>query len=167
MNPLRWQALGLIAGLFALDRVTKILVERRIGLYDTIPVIPNIFNLVHTKNRGAAFGIFNDAPSEWRTLFLVGVSFVILGLIGHMLWQATREASTPWLRLALTLVFGGALGNLYDRALAGEVTDFLQVFLGSYEWPSFNVADSAISTGAVLLAIDMLRPQPQPAERGQ
>lgn len=158
MNAQRWRAVAIIVGLFVLDRVTKLWVERKVGLWDTVPVIPNLFNIVHTKNRGAAFGIFNDAPSEWRMLFLVVVSLAILGVIGQMLWQATREPSSPALRLALTLVFGGALGNLYDRALIGEVTDFLQVFLGSYEWPSFNVADSAISCGAVLLAIDMLRP---------
>jgi signal peptidase II len=166
MNALRWRAMGIIAFLFALDRSTKVLIERRIGLYDTIPVIPNVFNLVHTKNRGAAFGILNDAAGEWRLIFLVAVSLGILALIGHMLWQATRESSAPVLRLALTLIFGGALGNLFDRLAAGEVTDFLQVFLGSYEWPSFNVADSAISTGAVLLAFDMMRPQPQ-AQRNQ
>lgn len=159
MNPQRRFALALIAVLFVADRVTKVWVERTVGLFDTIPVIPNFFNIVHTKNRGAAFGLFNDAPAEWRTLFLVVVSLAILGMIGQMLWQATRERSTPMLRLALTLVLGGAVGNLWDRVLRGEVTDFLQVFLGSYEWPSFNVADSAISTGAVLLALDMLRPQ--------
>jgi signal peptidase II len=122
-------------------------------------VVPNIFNIVHTKNRGAAFGFLNDSPSEWRTMFLVVVSIAILGMIGHMLWQATRDRSTPALRLALALVFGGAVGNLWDRVGKGEVTDFLQVFLGSYEWPSFNVADSAISIGAVLLALDMFRGQ--------
>lgn len=158
MNPARWRALAIIIGIFVLDRVTKLWIERKVGLFDTLPVIPNIFNIVHTKNRGAAFGFLNDAPSEWRMLFLVVVSLGILGIIGQMLWQATREQSTPALRLALALVFGGALGNLYDRVLVGEVTDFLQLFLGSYEWPSFNVADSAISSGAVLLALDMLRP---------
>jgi len=157
VNPQRSLALAIIATIFVLDRVTKVWVERAVGLFDTIPVIPEVFNIVHTKNRGAAFGLFNDAPSEWRTLFLVVVSLGILGMIGQMLWQATRERSTAALRLALALVFGGAIGNLWDRILKGEVTDFLQVFLGSYEWPSFNVADSAISVGAVLLAVDMLR----------
>ena len=161
MNPQRLTALAIIAAIFALDRATKIWIERAVGLFDTVPVIPCIFNIVHTKNRGAAFGFLNDGPSAWRTMFLVAVSLAILGIIGQMLWQATRERSTPTLRLALTLVLGGALGNLWDRALRGEVTDFLQIFLGSYEWPSFNVADSAICTGAVLLALDLLRPQPR------
>lgn len=157
MNPQRQLALATIAVVFALDRLTKAWVERSVGLFDTHPVIPDVFNIVHTKNRGAAFGILNDAPSEWRTFFLVIVSIAILGMIGQMLWQATRNRSTPVLRWALALVCGGALGNLWDRVGKGEVTDFLQVFLGSYEWPSFNVADSAISVGAVLLALDMLR----------
>lgn len=167
MNRQRWQAMGLILGILALDRATKIWIERNVGLWDTLPVIPDVFNIVHTKNRGAAFGFLNDAPSGWRMLFLVVVSVVILGVIGQMLWQATREKATPVLRLALALVFGGAVGNLYDRALAGQVTDFLQVFLGSYEWPSFNVADSAICCGAVLLALDMMRPAAQSAKLEQ
>jgi signal peptidase II len=158
VNTQRRVALGVIAAVFVLDRVTKIWIERNVGMFDTVPVVAGVFNIVHTKNRGAAFGFLNDAPDAWRTLFLVVVSLVILGMIGQMLWQATRESSTAKLRLALALVFGGAVGNLYDRVWRGEVTDFLQVFLGSYEWPSFNVADSAISTGAVLLALDMLRP---------
>ena len=73
MNAARWRALAIIIGIFVLDRVTKLWIESKVGLFDTLPVIPNIFNIVHTKNRGAAFGFLNDAPSEWRMLFLVVV----------------------------------------------------------------------------------------------
>ena len=147
-----------IAGVvFVLDRTTKMWIEAKVSVYDTIEVIPGIFNIVHTRNRGAAFGMLASASEAVRLTVLVGIAGVILGLIGWMLWQATKAgASGSQLnRLSLALVLGGAVGNLYDRILAGGVTDFLQVFLGTYEWPSFNVADSAICVGATLMAIDL------------
>lgn len=157
-NRWRMEALVIIAAVVGLDRVTKRWIEANLGPLDVRPVIENVFNLVHTKNRGAAFGMFNDSSSEIRTLLLVGVSLAILGLILHMLWQATNAAAPgrAVTRSALALVCGGAIGNLWDRIGSGMVTDFLQVFIGNYEWPSFNVADSAISVGAVLLAIEIL-----------
>ena len=158
MNGARWQAVGIALAVFALDRATKLLVEARISAYDTIPVIPNVFNLVYTRNRGAAFGILQTAPEAIRLLLLVGLALGVLAMIGWMLWQGTRPASpaTTINRIALSLVMGGAIGNLYDRILQGSVTDFLQFFIGSYEWPSFNVADSSIFVGAVLMAVDIL-----------
>lgn len=157
-NQWRTQALAVIASVVVLDRITKRWIEANVGPLDVRPVIDGVFNIVHTKNRGAAFGMFNDSPSEVRTMLLVVVSLGILGLILHMLWQATGTASSgrAVTRWALALVCGGAIGNLWDRVMSGMVTDFLQVFIGSYEWPSFNVADSAISVGAVLLAIEIL-----------
>ncbi len=137
----------------ALDRVTKVLIEQKVALWDTIPVIPGILNIVYTRNRGAAFGLLNDAPELLRKVLLIGVSLVILAYIVRMLWTQSES------RVALTLVLGGAVGNLYDRIAYGSVTDFIQVFLGSYEWPSFNVADSAICIGAGLLALEIFRPR--------
>ncbi len=154
----RVQALSLACLIFVLDRATKLWIEAKVGLWDTIPVIPEVFNIVHTKNRGAAFGMLSNASETVRVVVLIGISLVILAVIVGMLWQATR-AETPaniFHRSALALVLGGALGNIYDRIFAGSVTDFLQVFLGSYEWPSFNVADSAISVGAVLMAYELI-----------
>ena len=157
-NRWRTQALAVIAAVVVLDRITKRWIEANVGPLDVRPVIENVFNIVHTKNRGAAFGMFNDSSNEVRMLLLVVVSLGILGLILHMLWQATSNEApgrsvTRW---ALALVGGGAIGNLWDRIASGMVTDFLQVFLGAYEWPSFNVADSAISIGAVLLAAEIV-----------
>jgi signal peptidase II len=146
--PFLWA--GLIV---ALDRVTKVLIEQKVALWDTIPVIPGILNIVYTRNRGAAFGLLNDAPELLRKVLLIGVSLVILAYIVRMLWTQSES------RVALTLVLGGAVGNLYDRIVYGSVTDFIQVFLGSYEWPSFNVADSAICLGAGLLALEIFRPR--------
>ncbi len=159
MNRQRKMALAIIATLFLLDRASKIWVAGHLGLYDHVIVIPGIFNIVHTENPGAAFSLFADASPMVRFFVLICASLAMMGVIAQMLWQATVSpaSATFTQRSALTLVLGGALGNLYDRVLFGRVTDFLQVFLGSYEWPSFNVADSAICVGATLLAIDMLR----------
>ena len=95
-------------------------------------------------------------------MLLVGVSVVVMTAVGVMLWRLPKNAH--WLMPAsLALVFGGAFGNLWDRVLRGSVTDFLQVFIGSYEFPSFNVADSAITIGAALLVIDLLRTRQAPS----
>jgi signal peptidase II len=110
----------------------------------------------------------SDAPDGLREFLLIGVSLAVMGLIIWMLIQAVRGAtpSTGWTRIALGLVLGGAAGNLYDRIVSGSVTDFIQVFIGSYEWPSFNVADSAITVGAVLLGLDMLRSRGERKQHG-
>lgn len=142
----------LAAAVFALDRITKIAIERSVSVWDSYPIIPNVLNIVYTRNTGAAFGLLRDAPETVRLAVLVGGSLLILLMIAWMLWRD----QTPG-RWALALILGGAAGNLYDRILIGSVTDFIQVFLGSYEWPSFNVADSAICVGAVLIALDLLK----------
>lgn len=159
MRSPRALAITIAGAVFILDRVTKMWIEAKVSPYDTIEVIPGIFNIVHTQNRGAAFGILSTAPEPVRLIVLIGMAGVILGLICWMLWKATKLGApgSALNRLSLSLVLGGAIGNLYDRILAGGVTDFLQVFLGSYEWPSFNVADSAISVGATLMAIDLIK----------
>ncbi len=156
---LGWIPFAAAAIVFALDRVTKMLIEAKVSMWDTHAVIPGIVNIVHTRNRGAAFGILSDAPEGVRQLLLIGVSTVVMAMIAWMLVSAVRgtSPSTPGLRIALGLILGGAAGNLWDRIASGSVTDFIQVFLGSYEWPSFNVADSAITVGASLLLLDILR----------
>lgn len=167
MNRLRVQALLIVVALFTADRASKLWIESHLTLYDSFAIVPGIFNIVHTQNSGAAFGLFADASPTIRFLVLIVASLAMMGILGQMLWQATERvaAASATLRLALTLVLGGAIGNLYDRLRFDRVTDFLQVFLGTYEWPSFNVADSAICVGATLLAIDFVwGRRPQPAE---
>lgn len=144
------------AAIVLADHASKVWIESNIGPLETRVVIPEVFNIIYTRNKGAAFGLFANAPDAWRTLLLIVVSAAVLGFVVHLLWQAIRDGhrSMQW---ALVLVLGGALGNLYDRVRYGSVTDFLQVFIGSYEWPSFNVADSCITIGAVLIGIEMIR----------
>jgi signal peptidase II len=146
------------AAIAVADRLTKLWIQASVKPYEVIPVIPDVFNIVYARNRGAAFGLLSDASETVRVVVLVGFSLCILGFVCWMLWQATQPgALAHWTnRLALALVLGGAVGNLYDRIFEGSVTDFLQVFIGSYEWPSFNVADSAITVGAVLMAYELL-----------
>jgi signal peptidase II len=158
MNPYRIQALSVASVLFLLDRTSKLWIEANVSLVDTLEVIPGVFNIVHARNPGAAFGFLASASKPVRLFFLVGVSLGILAFIASMLWQATNALAPAHARyrLALSCILGGAVGNLYDRIVRGSVTDFIQVFLGSYEWPSFNVADSAITVGASLMALDLL-----------
>lgn len=161
----RLAGFGIAALVLLLDRVTKILIERNLPQWDAYVVIPGVFNIVHTENRGAAFGMLANSATEWRAFVLVGLSLVVTVFVVAMLWQSTAPSSrNGWgIRCALALILGGAIGNLYDRLAQGAVTDFLQVFLGSYEWPSFNVADTAISVGAGLLLLDLIRHRRQPA----
>jgi signal peptidase II len=149
----------LAAIIFALDRITKRWIEQTVDLNSSFTVIPGFFDIVHTKNRGAAFGMFAGADHPLRTFLLVGVSLAVLLYIMVALLRPGKSGLAPTsVTLAgLTLVFGGALGNVYDRVLFGEVTDFLEFYWRDYRFAAFNVADSAITTGAGLLILDMWR----------
>jgi signal peptidase II len=156
MSP-RARSAAIIAAVVLLDRVTKWIIRTHVSGFDIIPVIPGFFNIVHTENPGAAFGVLSDWNFGGRSLLLIGVSLVVMIIIGVMLWRTPASLMSNLMNIGLSLVFGGALGNFWDRAFAGTVTDFLQFFFGSYEFPSFNAADSAISIGAALLLIDLWR----------
>jgi signal peptidase II len=149
-------AYGSAVALFALDRITKRLVETRLSAEDTLKVIPGFFDIVYSRNRGVAFGIFNDSAFQWRTLLLVVASLAAVVVVSWILRRpAGLDRCTFW---GLTLVLGGALGNVYDRIVSGQVTDFLLFYIGDYQWPAFNLADSAIVVGSGLLLIDLVRP---------
>lgn len=137
-----------------LDRITKLWIERKIALHDGIRVIPGFFSITHIENRGAAFGIFNDSPTPWKVGMLVGFSLLALVIVSRLLWKNSHTISSTGVGLALIL--GGAIGNLWDRLAAGHVTDFLLFYVGRYEWPAFNVADSSIVVGAALLVLEIL-----------
>ena len=159
MNLPKTALIGLIPGLFVLDWISKRWIEQNVSFWDTKVVIPGLFSIVHAQNRGAAFSILADAPDSIRGVVLIGLSGVVTLIVAWMFRGALvkPETHTAAGRLALAMVLGGALGNLYDRILRGSVTDFLLVYWRDYQWPAFNVADSAISVGAVLLLIDLWR----------
>src|SRR5215467_9003024 len=140
----------IIAGVLILDRLTKWLVIQKIPLYSSVDLIPGLFRLTHLENTGAAFSMFADAPSVLVTRLLILFSLAALIVISVLLWRSGPLINQ--VTVALALVFGGALGNLWDRALYGHVTDFLDFYVGQSHWPPFNVADSAIVIGGLLLA---------------
>jgi len=142
---------------FILDRLTKWLVIRHIVLDDNVPVIPGFFRLTHLENPGAAFSLFADSPSALRTGLLIAVSVTALAVVALLLWF--RRHAFNLTTVALALIMGGALGNLWDRLSDGKVTDFLDFYIGAHHWPPFNLADSAIVIGALLLMLRMLRPE--------
>lgn len=149
----------LAVAVFILDRITKVVIKTHLSGYDTIRVIPGFFNIVHTENPGVAFGLFADLSSPLRGAILIGISAAVLVLIATVLLKSPRSGERQnWLlRIALGFVLGGALGNLYDRVVHGTVTDFVEVYADTHYFPAFNIADSSITVGAVLLVIDMLR----------
>jgi len=161
MADLRLKAYGIAAAVFALDRLSKWLVERSVSFADTRTVIPGFFDIVHSQNRGVAFGMFNDSNFEWRTMGLVLLTAAAIVLVSVMLWNAHRlDRLSFW---GLALILGGAAGNEFDRIVSGQVTDFLELYVGAYHWPTFNVADSAIVIGSGLFLIEMLRGKRQAA----
>jgi len=151
---------------FLLDRVTKVVIEHKVSLWDSHNVIPGFFDIVHAQNKGAAFGMFNEGDSSLRTLLLIAVSLAVLAFVSVLLFRPAKAGfSTSRLTtVALSLVLGGALGNLWDRAWSGMVTDFLEFYFRSYRFAAFNVADSAITVGAFLLLIDIWKNRKQPVE---
>lgn len=149
----------------AADQWTKWLVETNLPLHGSRELIPGVLELSHVRNTGVAFGLFAARGDGARTALLALFGLVALTLIGYYFVRTPREHRR--LLWALALVLGGAVGNLADRLASGAVTDFVAVFIGSYRWPDFNLADSAISVGLVLLLIDAFsprhaRPAPEP-----
>jgi signal peptidase II len=139
---------------FVLDRWSKRLVAAHIMLYSHVQVIPGLFRLTHTENTGAAFSLFADSPAHWKTVALIVFSAAAMIIVSVLLWKQSRPLALPG--IALSLILGGAAGNLWDRVVSGRVVDFLLVYYKSYQWPVFNLADSAIVIGASLLVIDIL-----------
>ena len=153
----RLQAYLTAAGVFLLDRITKLVIVRLVPLWETREVIPGFFNIVHTENAAAAFSLFAGVAPVWRRLFLIGSSATASVLISVLLWRdGARPVGSRMVSVGLALILGGALGNLYDRVIPGTVTDFLELYAGSFHWPAFNVADSAISIGAGLVLLDLM-----------
>ncbi|MBD2870107.1 signal peptidase II [Paenibacillus arenilitoris] len=135
---------------FVLDYVTKKIIATQLELGEQISVIGNFFLITSHRNRGAAFGILQGQ----RLFFIIITIVILIGIVWYI--QAVRKSAKPWLLVGLGLVLGGAVGNFLDRARFGEVVDFLQFNFGSYQFPIFNVADSGIVCGVILILIDTL-----------
>jgi signal peptidase II len=146
--------LALSSAVLAADRLSKAWIYRNVTVWDVWPVVPGWVNIIHAENPGMAFSLLSTASAGVRSFVLIGLATVVLAIVAVML---VRSASTVE-RWSLALVLGGAVGNLWDRIARGTVTDFVDVYHGEWHWATFNVADSAISVGAVLLALTMLIP---------
>jgi signal peptidase II len=139
----------------AADRVTKVVAAAKVELGDHYMVIPHIFAISHVENPGAAFSLFNDSSSPMRVRWML-LAFSLLAavvVLGALLKLGRKMSATT---VALALILGGAIGNAYDRMRFGYVIDFLEVHIVHYHWPDFNVADSAIVAGGILLLLDAL-----------
>jgi signal peptidase II len=145
----------LVIGILAFDRWTKLLIQSRFILDESISIIDGFFNITYVRNTGVAFGIFSSISSPAKSILLS--SFAALAAVLVIAYSLRSPLRNRLLHVALALILGGALGNLYDRLRYGYVVDFLEFYIRSFHWPSFNVADSAISIGVILLAVEITR----------
>jgi signal peptidase II len=165
----RWFWLSL--AVLAADRATKFAIERYTSPFFRHSIVSDIVVLVHSRNPGIAFSVFSNSNSPWLTPLLVLSSVAVMGLLVWMI--VTGRAGGAMAQCGLALILGGAAGNALDRVIHGGVTDFLEVRLWKYIWPAFNVADSAITIGAILVLFELLfggarqRHIPNPEKRGR
>jgi signal peptidase II len=151
--PARLRWLWLTLGIVVLDRATKAWFETQTDLSWRHEVVHNFIYLVHSRNPGIAFSLFADSHSPWLRILLTGGSLVVICALA---WLLVAGQSGAMACAGLALLLGGATGNVTDRILHGAVTDFFEVWIGSYRWPAFNVADSAITIGAIFLILDLI-----------
>ena len=140
--------------IFVIDRITKLTIADSMPLYSRQPVIDDFFDLVHTRNPGIAFSLFADSTPIVREVVIPALSVIAILLVLVLFFQA--ETHSWRLQLGLAFVLAGALGNFYDRMVFGFVVDFLDFYIGDYHWPAFNIADSAITIGAMFLVVDSI-----------
>lgn len=171
---LRWPYFAMSLAILAVDQMTKVLAHEYLRGSPAVPIVPGLFNLSYSRNPGGLFGYFGNLADPWRSVLLTLLPIVAIGLIGMFLMRSVDPYRTT--RLGLASILGGAVGNLVDRILRGEVVDFLDVYasspsladwlvrtFGTAHWPTFNIADSCIVVGAGLLILDMLRRDPPAA----
>ena len=151
MAASRW-CWWLSGSVIVLDQATKFLAETLLTFHQPVPVLPS-FNLLLTYNTGAAFSFLAGAGG-WQRWFFLGLGLLVS--IGLIVWLRRLQPAEKRLAAALALILGGAIGNVIDRAWLGQVIDFIQLYYQRWYWPAFNVADSAITVGAVLLVLDSL-----------
>jgi len=160
----RYVLLALVSTITVLlDQATKLQIMQSMRLHESIPVVPDFFSITYIRNPGAAFGLLASSSNGFRLAFFGLTSLFALILLGTILYRLRPD---DWGgQLSVAAIFGGAIGNLLDRVRFGEVIDFLDVYVGNYHWPAFNVADTAISVGVCFLAFHLAfdKPEPQPA----
>ena len=148
----RFALAGIIAlGVVLLDQIAKWKIQQTLALYASKEAIPGFFNLVHTMNRGAAFGFQNNPDGAWQPYFFMGVTALAIVIIINLLARA--DNGSRLFVVALGLILGGAAGNMIDRLRYGQVVDFLEFYVKSFVWPAFNVADIGITLGSIALII--------------
>jgi signal peptidase II len=152
-SPSRLRWLWLTLTIVVLDRATKAWFETRTSDGWRHEVVRHFIYLVHSRNPGIAFSLFADSHSPWMRVFLIAGALLVICVLA---WLLVAGQGGPMACAGIALLLAGATGNVTDRMIHGAVTDFLEVWLGSYRWPAFNVADSAITVGAVLVILDLL-----------
>ena len=156
MAALQGRSLELLtaATIVVFDQATKALVRARLPLHESVTVIPGFFDLTHVRNTGAAFGMLNNFDFEYKPLLMVAIALIALGAVAS--YALTMPPEQRMARLGLALILGGAIGNLIDRARTGFVVDFVDVYWRDIHFWAFNVADSAITVGVVLMLLDVM-----------
>ncbi len=150
-----WPLVLLALAVLAADQATKFAVDRMMPSGTSRVIIPGMLNLIHTSNPGVAFGLFADSDMPWRAPMLIVFSAAVIGLI---VWLLVTGRAGGWPgRGGMTLILGGAVGNVLDRVLHHSVTDFIDFYIGTHHWYTFNLADSAIVVGAGLVILELLR----------
>jgi len=155
---LKWLGLSLL--IIVLDQASKLWVVANFDLYESIALLPGV-NFTYVHNTGAAFSFLSSAGG-WQRWFFVGIALVASVVLLVWLWKL--KTSERWMAATLSLILGGAIGNLYDRIAYSYVIDFIDVYYESHHWPVFNIADSAISIGVVMMLIDTFRGEESKAQ---
>jgi signal peptidase II len=159
-RPARWLWLSL--AVLVADRASKECIERWTSPYFRLELVPHFAALVHSVNTGMAFGLLGDSPAKWVSISLMGIATAVV--IFLVWWLLTGRAGGALTQAGLALIAGGAAGNLLDRVIHGGVTDFVELHAGSFVWPAFNVADSAVTVGAFLIIAELLRSEQHSAQ---
>ena len=166
LKPTRWSVFSqlfqhfnlisfiIVASTILLDYATKLFVHQLIPLHNSVNLIPGFLNITHVRNTGAAFGFLNAVDFPFKTSIMIGVA--LLALVVLTLYAYNTKPQGTFARIGFALIVGGAIGNLIDRASTGYVTDFIDVFWGTYHFWAFNIADATITIGAILLLLDTI-----------
>jgi signal peptidase II len=137
------------------DQAAKFIIKSNLALYDRIEVIKGFFQITHVRNSGAVWGILSDHPGQWVSLVITGLSIVALVIIFYYFLKL--EAKCTFELTSLSFIIGGALGNNIDRVIRGYVIDFIDMYIKNHHWPTYNIADSFITIGVILLIISIWR----------